>query len=272
MMPQSKTKTSKKENYLSIHIHVNGLSFFTHDHLGKVTTIYREQFSNPVRPDTLHDALYKALKQESLLNTSFTEVRCSVENNLATIVPKKLFETASLKEYVHKDIDLKTDDFIAHDMQPDTDWVSVYVPYVNINNMLLENFGSFNYYHAVSIWLNALTKHTKADGETVWGLYKEGETLHITLLHNKELQYYASFVATKPKDVAYYVLLTAQELNINPEEVPLFLVGNIAEEDAAYKALYPFIRSLNFLQAEHNLKFDVPQLQQHQDFCLLNLY
>lgn len=138
--------------------------------------------------------------------------------------------------------------------------------------MLLENFGSFSYYHAVSIWLNALIKHTKADGKTVWGLYKEGETLHIALFRDKNLQYYASFVATKPKDVAYYVLLTAQELNINPEEAPLFITGNMAIEDAAYKALYPFIRSLNFLQAENNLKFDDPQLQQHQDFCLLNLY
>jgi len=272
MMPESKNKPSAKGSYLSIHVHVNGLSFFTHNHLGRVSSIYREQFAHPVRPDNLHNLLLEALKREKLVDSSFLEVRCSVENNLATIVPKKLFEEASLKEYLHKDIDLKENDFITHDHLPHADWVGVYVPYVNVNNMLLEQFGSFTYYHAASVWIGALNTHTKADGEAVWGLYKEGSNLHIALFRNKYLQYYSSFVASSPEDVAYYVLLTAKELNINPEEVPLYVAGSIAAEDEVYNELFPFVRSIHLLQPESKLKFDVPQLQLHQDFCLLNLY
>ena len=76
------------------------------------------------------------------------------------MVPKSLFEEAALHEYVQKDIDVKPNDFITYDVEPSTDWICVYAPFVNVNNMLLDAFGSFSYYHAVSVWLSALSRHT----------------------------------------------------------------------------------------------------------------
>lgn len=111
-----------------------------------------------------------------MLAHTYNEVRCSVENNLATLVPKSLFEESALHEYVQKDIDVKPNDFITYDVEPSTDWICVYAPFVNVNNMLLDAFGTFSYYHAVSVWLKALSHHSAADGALVWSLYKEQTT------------------------------------------------------------------------------------------------
>ena len=272
-MPEYKTKNIKSDLKLSIHVHVNGLSFFTHNQkTNKASQIFRAVFDTFVPLENLHENIRTALKENGMLAHSYNEVRCSVENNLATLVPKSLFEETALHEYVQKDIDVKPNDFITYDVEPSTDWICVYAPFVNVNNMLLDSFGSFSYYHAVTVWLRALSQHSAADGALVWSLYKEQDHLHIALLRDKKLQFYNCFEATKPKDVVYYVLLTAKEKNISPNEVPLFIAGDIAVEDEIYKGLHEFVRSINLLTVENDFEHVVPRISTHKDFCLLNLF
>ena len=271
-MQEYKNKASKSNTILSIHVHVSGLSFFTHDtKTKKASEIVRKNFVGHTPIEKLHEEIFSLLKTQELTEKSFKEVRCSVENNLVTLVPRSLFEENSLEEYMQKDIALEANDFITYDIVPSVDWVAVYVPFVNINNMLIDTFGSFKYYHAVSIWLKALTSHSKADGELVWSLYKENGHAHLALLRDKKLQFYNCFEATNPKDLAYYVLLSAKENKLSPNEVPLFLVGDIVADDASYKELYTFIRSLNFISPENLYEFETSRLNRHQDFCVLNL-
>lgn len=271
-MQEFKNKSSKSNAILSIHVHVNGLSFFTYDpKTKKASSIVRKTFASHTPLEKLHEEIFSALKAHQLTEKSFKEVRCSVENDLATLVPKSLFEENSLREYVQKDIALEANDFITYDIIPSADWVTVFVPFVNVNNMLIDSFGTFKYYHAVSIWLQGLTAHSKSDGTLVWSLYKENNHIHVALLRDKKLQFYNCFEAANPKDLVYYVLLSAKENQISPNEVPLFLVGDIVEDDASYKELHTFVRSLNFLSPEHSYEFQTPRLHTHQDFCLLNL-
>lgn len=272
-MPAHKTKGHKSSLNLSIHVYMNGLSFFTYDvkthHTSKV---YRKLFKQHIPVEKLHEHVHAELKAQDLIGQPFNKIRCSVENNLATLVPKSLFEEASLHEYVQKDIDIRTNDFVTYDIFPSADWVNVYVPFVNVNNMLIDAFGSFTYFHAVSVWLNALTKHTVADGKLVWSLYIEHHHLHIVLLRDKKLQFYNCFEATSPKDIAYYTLLTAEKNNISPNEVPLYLVGNCIEDDPTYSELFKFVRSINFLTPENEALSSSPMLNAHQDFCLLSMF
>ena len=272
-MPEYKNKYKERNLNLSIHLYVNGLSFFTHNHkTNKASQIYREVFDTYLPLESLHEHIRAALKEQGIFEHAFNEVRCSVENNLATLVPKSLFEESALHEYVQNDIDVKPNDFITYDVDPGIDWICVYAPFVNVNNMLLDAFGSFSYYHAVSVWLKALTHHSAADGALVWSFYKEQNHLHIALLSNKKLQFYNCFEATKANDVVYYVLLTAKEKNISPNEVPLFVAGDIAIDDEIHKGLHEFVRSINLLNVENRLEYAIPRISTHRDFCLLNLF
>lgn len=272
-MQEHKNKNTNKSIVLSIHVHVNGFSFFVHNtSTHKGTFFHKKTFDTHVNVEALHEEIYSELKEQKLLDLQFKEVRCSVENNLATLVPKSLFEESSLHEYVKKDIAVKDNDFVTYDVVPNADWITVYVPFVNINNMLLDTFGTFKYYHAISVWLSSLSNHKSADGELVWSLYKENNHLHIALLRDKKLQFYNCFEADNPKDVVYYVLLTAEKNNVSPNEVPLFICGDMAGADETYLALYEFVRSLNFLKLDNDIQFSSRRINTHQDFCLLNLF
>ena len=92
-MPEYKTKNKERNLNPSIHVYVNGLSFFTHNQkTNKASRIYREVFDTYLPIESLHEHIRAALKEQGMLEHAFNEVRCSVENNLATLVPKSLFE------------------------------------------------------------------------------------------------------------------------------------------------------------------------------------
>jgi hypothetical protein len=272
MMPEViiNNQESKSLN-LSIFVSINGISFFTYNPVNfKASRIYRSTFSRPQKVENLHSLIYDEFKIHNIFNMRINKVVCCYENNLASFVPKSLFEEESLSEYLNKNIDLKENDFISYDVIARADWINVYVPFVNVNNMLLDHFGSFSYFHSTSIWIDFINYHSKADSETIWGVYKQEQNTHIVLLKNKKLQFYNCFKSDSENDLSYYVLMIASEFKIDSNTIPLYIIGEIVYQDNYYNELYKFVRSINFLRPLTRLNFESKPMNIHKDFCLIN--
>jgi hypothetical protein len=67
---------------------------------------------------------------------------------------------------------------------------------------------------------------------------------------NQQLLLFNSFEYLTPEDFIYYVLFTAEQLNINPENFPLDLIGSIDIESEYYKIAYKFIRNVSLIDVE----------------------
>ena len=80
----------------------------------------------------------------------------------------------------------------------------------------------------------------------------------IIIVQNQHLLLFNSFDYKTPEDLIYYLLFTAEQLNMNPESFPLEFLGAIAEEDAFYKIAYKYIRNVSL--------FDVSDLQKKNSF------
>ena len=92
-------------------------------------------------------------------------VREKTQKNIAVpILPKaqelidKYFDENSLATYLNLNIKVLKTDFITFDDIHSIDAKNVYVPYVNINNYLFQNFGEFEYQHHSSILVEKLLK------------------------------------------------------------------------------------------------------------------
>ena len=80
----------------------------------------------------------------------------------------------------------------------------------------------------------------------------------IVVLQNQKLLFFNSFDYKTPEDFLYYLLFTAEQLNMNPENFQLELLGTITQEDDFYQLAYKYIRNIDF--------FDVSELQKNNDF------
>jgi len=80
----------------------------------------------------------------------------------------------------------------------------------------------------------------------------------IIVVQNQHLLLFNSFEYKTPEDLIYYLLFTAEQLNLNPETLKLEFLGDISQTDAFFAIAYKYIRNVSL--------FDTTDLQQKNPF------
>ena len=241
----------KKNKKLSIQVSLTGLSFCCFDTLNNTVTSFKE-----VHFDTFHkatkneDLLANAFKDYPELKESYDEILVIHNNNLSTFVPEPLFDENFLGSYLQYNTKVFETDFFAFDEIPNYQMNAVYIPYVNINNFFIDQFGTFNYKHANSILVSKLLDASKNKDEKKMFVHINKGHFEIIVVQNQKLILFNSFDYNTPEDFLYYILFTAEQLNLNPENFTLELIGNIDTESDYFKIAYQYIRNVSLIDVE----------------------
>jgi len=126
----------------------------------------------------------------------------------------------------------------------------VYVPLVNINNFIFERFGSFEYKHSATITLNRVLTLEKNSNSLKMYLNIEASHFEIIVVENNHLKFYNRFEYSTKEDFIYYLLFTAEQLQLNPEEFPAVLMGSVDENDDLYQIAYKYVRHVSLLSKD----------------------
>ena len=135
---------------------------------------------------------------------------------------------------------------------------AVYIPYVNINNFFIDQFGAFDYKHANSILVEKILDASRNNDEKKMIVNFNYGHFEVIVVQNQKLLLFNSFEYQTPEDFIYYLLFTAEQLSLNPESFQLELLGTIDQNDPFYAIAYKYIRNISF--------FDVSTLQQKNSF------
>jgi hypothetical protein len=135
---------------------------------------------------------------------------------------------------------------------------TVYIPYVNINNFLIDEIGSFDYKHGNSILIEKILEASKNNDDKKMIVNFNPEHFELIVVQNQKLLLFNSFEYQTPEDFIYYLLFTAEQLSLNPESFQLELLGTITRNDPYYAMAYKYIRNVSFL--------DVSVLQERNNF------
>ncbi len=169
------------------------------------------------------------------------------DNELATLVPKPLFDETNLVDYLKFNSKILKTDFITYDHLNAEDIMVVYVPLVNINNFIFERFGSFEYKHSSTITLNRVLTLEKNSKLAKMYINIEPSHFEIIVVENNHLKFYNRFEYITKEDFIYYLLFTAEQLQLNPEEFSLVLMGAINDTDDRYKIAYKYVRNISLI-------------------------
>jgi hypothetical protein len=134
----------------------------------------------------------------------------------------------------------------------------VYIPFVNINNYLLDQFVTFNYKHTNSILVSKLLDLSKNVDEKQVFVHFSANKFEIIIVQNQKLLLFNSFDFATKEDFIYYLLYTTEQLNLNPEHFKVSLLGEISEESELFQIAFKYVRNVSLL--------DVSDLQKHNDF------
>jgi len=236
---------------LSIQVSLDGLSFCCFDTLNNTVSSFREvYFENLNNNSKIEDLFADAFQNYPVLKESYDTILVIHNNNLSTFVPQPLFDENFLGSYLQYNIKVFETDFFAFDEITNYQINAVYIPYVNINNFFIDQFGAFDYKHASSILVNKLLIASKNKDEKKMYVHISSGHFEIIVVQNQKLLLFNSFDYSTPEDFIYYILFTAEQLNLNPENFPLEIIGSIDTESNYFKIAYKYIRNVSLIDVE----------------------
>jgi len=241
------TATIASKNYkkLSIQVALNGLSFCVFDSLNeKVLDLQEVKFNYT---QSLEDQLWRTFVDFSALTKSYDEVVVLHDNSFNSFVPKALFDEEYLGSYLQYNTKVFESDFFAYDEMSTYDMNNVHVPFVNVNNFLIDQFGTFDYKNVNTVLVSRLLELSKNKDQKQVYIHLQDTHFEIVITHNLKLLLCNSFEYKTPEDFVYYLLFTLEQLQLNPETVSVFLLGKISEDHPCFEIAYRYNRNISFL-------------------------
>lgn len=262
-----------EDNYLSIQLSLDGFSFCVYNKIqDKIGVFAIYEFENSTgSPFIQLECVKELFAREELLQNNYQSVFVTHFNNLVTQVPQPLFNKNDLAHYLQYTVKVLENDYISYDELNNSEIINVYIPFVNINNFLLDTYETFVYKHSSTVLIeNLLNQYKNLEGSFCF-VNVTGHHFEIVVIKNKKLELFNFFNFITKEDFIYYILFTAEQLNLNPEEFELILMGDIEKESELYAMVYQYIRNIKFYESNNNA-LQLNEIPSHSHFTLLNQF
>jgi hypothetical protein len=270
---KNKSEDNSSENFykLSIQVSLNGLSFCVADTLKNAILIGEHvNFGKELSPFEVQRKLKDLFTEHKIEEMNIADVVVIHRNPLFNLVPKALFDKNELPNYLKFNAKILATDLIAHDEIESHEMVNVYVPYMNINNFIFDRFGEFEFVHNGTILLQSLLKSAANASEAICYVNVGYRQMDMLVLSKKQLRYYNSFNFVTKEDFIYYILFTLEQLDLDPESIPLRLLGFIEEGDELYSICYEFVKNISIYVQDSGYSAGTDTREEELDFTVLN--
>lgn len=267
-------RTSVQSQYknLSIQFSLDGFSFcITTVHTQEFILFTEYSFSKPApTPAVLLDNISEIFIEDKDLQADFNEINVIHKNQLATVVPNEYFDKNELKTYLDYTIKTLENDHIVFDELAVINAKNVYIPFVNINNYLFQNFGSFVFKHHSTILIEKLLSYHEKNTDKHFFVNVSSKDIDIIVIKNNALTLYNSFSFNTKEDFIYYILFVAEQLEMNPEEFSLTFLGAITKDSELYDIAYKYVRYIEFINTTNTLLENSNDFTKHANYILVS--
>ena len=261
--------TNSKDNRISIQFSLDGFSFCIKERLSEKTVYFSHyEFDTTLdSPEELLISIKEIFNTDTHLQYDFSSVDVIHQNELFAIVPEAYFDKNYLKEYLQFSIKTFSSDFISVDDILPMEAKNVFIPYININNFLFQSLGEFDYQHHISAFVKRLMNRTPTNDKKVF-INVSKSSFDMVVIQGQQTLFVNSFSYATKEDFIYYILFTYEQLSLSTEEVHCYLSGTIHKESPLFLIAYTYIRSLHFLESDHEI-FNQLEVASHEHYTLL---
>jgi len=260
---------------LSIQINLNGLSFcILNRETNTIEFLKTISFENKLTPFEVLNRLKAELSSNAVFSEDFNAVIVVHQNELATLVPKGLYNSNNKADYLKFNSKILRTDFISEDEITINKSINVYVPYVNINNYIFETFGEFVYKHSSSVIIDTILQNGKTSEEPIVYINGNKSSIELLVVNKGQLQLFNVFEHHSKEDFIYYILFVFEQLKLDVETTVIKLSGNIDKDDELYNILYTYVRHIDFMTTDLNFEISnsIEGLNLHRHFLILNSF
>ena len=231
------------KNKLSIQLSLNGFSFCVFNSHNEITFKTSELSKVKFSEFELLKLIEEVFEKNIELNTEFTNVEVTYQNELFALVPKEIFQEEFKSNYLNYSVKTLATDFIEHEEIGHTGIINVYIPYVNLNNFLIDKVGEFSFQHSSGVLIQELlNKETNNLAEKVHVAVSH-QYFELIVTKGDQLLLFNGFNYHTNEDVLYYILFCMEQLQLDPNHVQLDLLNEIDSD--LFNTIYTYVRNVN---------------------------
>jgi len=209
------------------------------------------------------------------LQQAFHKVRILLEQGKSTLVPEALFneeEAGSIFDFnVAGGPYQKTE--LKHDHLKSTNAYAIYRLPSQLQRLCEKYFPGAAVYHYSTANIQSLFhKYRNADNDKQLFVNTAGTHIDILQIKNKKLDYYNSFSYNTTEDFMYYLIFVVEQLDLNPENVELMMLGEIEKHSSLSDLVHKYVRHIRFIERnpEFRYSFVFDQLPPHYYYNLFS--
>jgi hypothetical protein len=226
-----------------------------------------------------YSSCYKKFKEildnDELLNNNFKSVKIIFASQRETLVPLPLFEEKNINKYFYfNQSEEKNEDILFNNLK-NADAVNIFSIPSKFTKLLKNKYNNINFYHQSSPFIeNALIENKNQKFEHKVYVYNYENFFDIIVITPQKLLLYNSFKCQNENDFIYYIMNVFEQLNLNPAQTPIFLMGNITKLSAYNEVIKKFITKIYFKKNSNNFDYSYVfnQIPEHYFLNMLNLY
>ncbi len=274
--PEYNKEASYRYN-LSIQLFHDGIEFCVLDN-DRTKYIALESFTFPlIKDEEQLCAKYRELVLgHAFLFKKFKRVKISWAGSKSTLVPSPLFKENEVISYLDFADSLNDQGVVRFNKLFNLDAYCIFTLPFSIQTFIEEIFSESSLVHyAVPLIENLSVRYKRKEQEKKVFLNVKRSHFEMIFFEGKKLFFYNSFYFANTEEFMYYVLFVYEQLNLNPEEHPLKLLGEIALESDLHNMLLKYIRNVDFINRDDTYTYSsvLRDLPAHYfyDLFILNL-
>jgi hypothetical protein len=229
---------------------------------------------HPQNPGQSFDEFMKRIFMATpWLKNAYKVVRVAYEGNRHTLLPAALHDPSEIAGYLNFTHVQAEDERVFADHLIPLDAYQVFsIPAATLATIR-------NYFPRVTV-----SHSSSVLIESIWFNYKNRintnrvflnirqNMFDMAIFDGRQLTYFNSFSYRNNEDVAYYLIFVLEQLNFNPESIPVILLGNIEKGGALFELIYRYIRHVEFGRRNENFKYSYlfNQVPPQMNFPLMN--
>ncbi len=258
---QSLENKDTKDCHLSIQIGLHGLSYcIKHQN----TTLAIESYHHPL------SQLESTIKNHRWLSKEYASTNIGLITKKSTLIPVSTYD-ATLKDAYLSFNHIRTEKLEAvEDKLENIDSINLYGISIAERNVIDAFFPKATIKHYGTALLKTWIYQNKNASESKLLVSIQEFHMEIALIDSKGLQFFNIFQHSNAQDVAYNILFTLEQLNLNPESILLDFYGEVKKDSDIYKIMYTYIRNIQFGKRNEKLSPVITDIPEHFYFNLIH--
>ena len=261
--------------YLSLQLSKNSLAFtvFKPD-IKKYIVFDSYTFNNSSSFDDVANHLDSLFEEKPWIKEKFLKVFLLIDNQFSTLIPPPLFIEEKANTYLQFNHPVDEGQLSSFNKLNNSNVITVFSFPHMIADLAKNIWPNVHFFHCTSAIIESLNINfkNKLSNHTLF-LNVRDEGYDLVYFKNNRLHFYNFFRYHTKEDFIYFLLIAIEELQLNPEEIELVLVGDIDKSSILYEMVYRYIRTNKFVERNDNYGYSYlfDGLMGHKQYTLFNV-